>query len=219
MGRPTILLIVFILSAACVTVGQTTTSTEPAPTPKPAVKRRTFDQFDLSNGIRVATSESASTEYGADKSGVVEFVDERTYDGVRRLVEYVREMDAEYRYAATSKPNDWVPLSTLNRKLNATYKITEMFREGLLDQKPLKDPMNILLLEESQITLREALSTVAISGGWSKNESMLGRMAVKYNAEQAFGIENIRRAVVFAMLGRLNTNLGQLLGQIAVNKQ
>jgi hypothetical protein len=140
-------------------------------------------------------------------------------------------MESEYRSAVIGqdyRPNDSQALSTLNRKINATYKIAEMFREGLLDQVPLKDPMNLLLLEESETTLREAGNVAAIWGGWSKNEDMLAKMAIKYqigepivmgNAGQAPPTEVTRRTVLIAMLARLRTNFSQLMSQIAVKKQ
>jgi hypothetical protein len=229
LRKVSIIFAAFIGTAAGV-MAQEAPAPSPQPTPKAAVKRRTFDQFDLSNGIRVGVSGSAAAGYGAAKSDVVEFVDEQTYDGIRRLVEYVGKMETEYRSAVAGqsyKPNDWEPLSTLNRHINATYRITEMFRGGLLDQRPLKDPMNLLLLEASESTLREAGNVAAISGGWSKNETMLAKMAIKYDAEQlpdnentrqTPGTENTRRAVLTAMLARLNANFVQLMNQIAVKK-
>ncbi|HUR96723.1 MAG TPA: hypothetical protein VMZ26_01525 [Pyrinomonadaceae bacterium] len=231
MPRKFALIVGILLTVSAGVIAQEAPAPSPQPTPRPAAKRRTFDQFDLSNGIRVGTSGSAPIATGAPRSGTVELVDERTYEGVRRLVEYVGKMGSEYRSKVTGqnyKPDDWQTLGALNREINAAYRITEMFREGLLDQTPLKDPLNILLLEESQATLREAGNLATVSGGWAKNETMLAKMAIKYNAEQLAdtenarqlsGAENTRRAVLIAMLARLNANFAQLMSQIDVKKQ
>jgi hypothetical protein len=94
-----------------------------------------------------------------------------------------------------------------------------MFQDVLLDQTPLKHPMNLMLLEQSQETLREAGAVAAVSGGWSKNETMLAKMADKYNARESATLENRRQVILIAMLGRLHTNFAQMLGQIGVKKQ
>ena len=219
-----LILLLFIAGLSGDALAQTTPSSspEPAPTPGPAVKRRTFDQFDLSNGVTIATPSSNVIGSGVSQTAVVEFVDERTYDGIRQLVEFVEDMGADYRSAVIGpnyKPNDWETLSALNSKLNATQRIIALFHDGLLDQKPLKNPMNVMILELSQTTLQEAGSVAAIYGGWSKNPTILEKMAAKYNAEETVGIENMRRAILIAMLAQLKTNFSQLLTQIAVKKQ
>jgi hypothetical protein len=218
-----LLLLLFIAGLSADTLAQTAPagSPEPTPTPRPAVKRRTFDQFDLSNGVTVGTSGSRATGYRAAQSTVVEFVDERTYEGVRQLVKHIEKVGANYKSAVIGpnyKPNDWETLSTLNRELNAIQRILALFHDGLLDQQPLKNPMNVMLLELSQTTLQEAGNVGAIWGGWSKDATILAKMVAKYNAEETVGIENMRRAALIAMLAQLKTNFTQLLSQIAVKK-
>jgi hypothetical protein len=72
-----------------------TSHPEPSPTPNPPVKRRTFDQFDLSNGIRLGSP--SNTGGPALTQAVTEPVDGHTYDGIARMVKYAAQIESEYR--------------------------------------------------------------------------------------------------------------------------
>lgn len=206
------LIAMFFFLTVQTAVGQTA-SPDPTPTPKPVSKRRTFDQFDLSTGVGVGASNSNTNSNATSRSTVTEFVDRQTFDGIAKLVEYVAQMDSEYRSTEgqTFDPTDrFQPESVLNRKLNAAYRLTEMFSSGLLDQEPLKNQNNIALLADSQNIIIEALAVAAVRGDWTNNQRKLAELADKYGAGSTE-----KRALLTAMVGRLNRNLTRLKSQIA----
>ncbi|MEO8041159.1 MAG: hypothetical protein ABI646_00995 [Acidobacteriota bacterium] len=218
---PSILSLVIALSASAFSQTTPPATPDPAPTPKPAVKRRSFDQFDLSNGISINSGRDTSGVSNVPPSGL-EFVDQRTYDAFVKLVEYVAEMETGYRLTAGMEfdPVDIAqPERVLSKKLNSTYRLTELFSEGLLDHSRFTNQFNLDLLSESQMIIREALAVAAVRGDWTRNERKLMELAAKYNAEKGYTDDMARkRAILTAMLDGLHGDLTQLKNQIAVSK-
>ena len=187
---------------------------EPSPTPKPATKRRAFDQFDLSTGPGRSSSNprvAAST--------ITEFVDQGTYDGIARMVRYATQIESEYRSTegVTIDPsNHFEPYRVLSRKLPALFRITEMYRAGLLDQPVLNDPSNVALLSQNQQILVEMqMISNSTETQLTRNQPKLIPIAERYGAP-TYPVE--KRSLLTAMFARLNENFSRLIHQVAVRK-
>jgi hypothetical protein len=212
------ILVVFVgLIVATATFAQD--SSAPSPSPKPAAKRRTFDQFDLSDGVRVGgRSISDSTLSGP---AVVETVDAQMYDGIKRMVEYASRIEQEYRDSAGVDPSDFfAPDRVLERKLPALYRIAEMFRVGLLDQPTLKNPANTKLISDVQMTISEAMPVVGLAAEkFPDAEKNLAPFVERYGVQLSYsGSVNEKRALLSAMIARINGDMSRLMNQVAVKK-
>ena len=190
-------------------------ASSPSPTPKTVSKPRSFDQFDLKDGVKVYSSSGQQTTGRIiAPSANVELVDKSTHDGIGKLVSYFGQIETEYRstdgQTFDSLSQDQ-PERALSRKLNAAFRITKIYSEGLLDQVPLKNDANQNLLADSQTIIVEALAVAAVRGDWTNNERKLSQLSGKYNAD---GID--KRKLLTAMLGRLNETMSRLKNQIAI---
>lgn len=192
---------------------QTTPSPNTEPTPAPTVKRRTFDQFDLSNGIKIGSSSAISTP------AVTELVDRETYAGIERMVKYASQIETEYRSSegVLIDPSDhFEPYRVLSRKLPALYRIMEMFRAGILEQPVMTNPANLALLKQNQQVLVEMQVIVNSSDAQlARNQPKLLPIAERYGSPTD-PVE--KRPLLTAMFGRLNSNFSRLLNQVAVKR-
>jgi hypothetical protein len=210
------ILIVAIVTLAITGLAQEPTSppAAPIPAPTPAVKRRTFDQFDLSDVVRLG---SAPMSQGPASSAVVEQVDQQTYDGIARMVKYAADTSSEYRSAAgvtTDTSNFFEPNRVLLRKLPALFRITEIYRSGLLDEVPLKSPPNATLLARSQEIISEMVMIAnSTDAQFLRNQPKLVPLAEKYGAPTD-PVE--KRPLLMAMFGRLNETFTLLLSRVAL---
>ena len=188
---------------------------EPSPAPQPPIKRRTFDQFDLSNGIKLGSP--ANTGGRVSTQTLTEPVDERTYDGIARMVKYAAQIESEYRSTegVTVDPSDhFEPYRVLSRKLPALYRIMEMFRAGLLEQPVLTNPANVALLNQNQKIVAEIqMISNSTEAQFARNQPKLMPIAETYGAPTN-PVE--KRPLLTAMFGRLNRNFSQLISQVAV---
>ena len=209
--RILILVAIFVLTVTAGVAQDAPPKTEPAPTPKPAVKRRTFDQFDLSNGVRSGPGTPSPT--------VIEFVDSQTYDGIARLVKYSASIETEYRSSegVTIDPSDhFEPYRVLGRKLPALYRISEMFLAGLLDQPVMTNAANIEMLKQNQQIIAD-LQMISNSSNlqMARNQPKLVPIAERYGAP-TYPVE--KRPLMNAMFVRVNGNFSRLMSQVAVKK-
>ncbi|MFN6964418.1 MAG: hypothetical protein ACK4S4_11720 [Pyrinomonadaceae bacterium] len=205
------------LSALSALVPVALLAQEPVPAATPdaaptAVKRtRTFDQFDLPGGVQVKPAQGQT-----DGPITVELVNADTYAGLLKLVDYFARVETEYR-ATDGQAFDPVspdqPERALSRKLNAIYRVTEIYGKGLLGQAPLASASNQALLAEVQMIIREALAVAAVRGDWTHNTAKLAELADKYDAASSD-----KRVLLTAMLGQLNRRMTRLKGQIAVKQ-
>ena len=190
-------------------------ASSPSPTPKTVSKPRSFDQFDLKDGVKVYSSSGQQTTARIIvPSANVELVDKSTYDGILKLADRLSRAEMDYRSTAGQS---FDPLSqdqperALSRKLNALFWVTETQSSGLVDQFPLEHDANQVLLADIQTIISEALAVAAVRGDWTNNERKLSQLAEKYNAG---GID--KRTLLTAMLGRLNETMSRLKNQIAI---
>jgi hypothetical protein len=214
------LIAAFVLVISSIAVAQTpqSESPEPSPTPKPPVKRRTFDQFDLSNGIGGGLS-SSNRVGPASTPAVTELVDQGTYDGIAQMVKYAAQIESEYRSTdgvTIDRADYFEPYRVLSRKLPALYRIMEMFRAGLLEQPVLTNPANVALLNQNQQILAETqMIANSTDAQFARNQPKLLPIAERYGAP-TYPVE--KRPLLTAMFVRLNGNFSRLIGQVAVRK-
>ena len=191
----------------------TAPSPEPSPAAKPVVKRRAFDQFDLSSGVFSGPSSSSAL-------AVTEPVDRQTYDGIARMVKYASQIESEYRSTdgVVVDPSDhFEPYRVLSRKLPAIYRIVEMFRAGLLEQPALTHTSNVSLLEDNQRMIGEMQMIVNSSDAQlARNQTKLLQIAERYGAPTD-PVE--KRPLLNAMFARLNGNFSRLLNQVVVRNK
>jgi hypothetical protein len=153
-----------------------------------APKKRGLDQFDLSEGIRVDKPQGK----GADTEGRFteiktpprepERVDESTYHGVRQMVQEAISIDylglfepgGHFRFVGddqTSASRDGGPSARsapdriLSARLNSLNRVVEIYRVGLLDQKPLQDRRNVDLLTENQKMISDIMRAMDVIRG------------------------------------------------------
>ena len=190
---------------------------DPSPnsTPKTVSRPRSFDQFDLKDGVKIySSSGQQSTRQIIGPSANVELLDKPIYDGILKLADRLIRAEMDYR-STTGQTFD--PLSqdqperALSRKLNALFWVTETHSSGLVDQFPLNNDANQNLLADSETIIVEALAVAAVRGDWTNNERKLTQLAGKYNADRID-----KRTLLTAMLGRLNETMSRLKNQIAI---
>ncbi|HVF30392.1 MAG TPA: hypothetical protein VNA22_05450 [Pyrinomonadaceae bacterium] len=88
MAKRFLILLAMIMMMVTCSIAQDPASTAPVTTPKPPVKRRSFDQFDLSTGVGNRASPARA---------ITEFVDQHTYDGIAEMVRYAARIESEDR--------------------------------------------------------------------------------------------------------------------------
>ena len=203
-------IVVLLLAAATIAQEPAVAKPEPTPAPKPAVKRRTFDQFDLSNGIGRSNSAAPS---------VTEFVDQQTFDGIAHMVKYAAQIESEFRSTdgvIVDSSHYFAPYNTLSRKLPALFRIMEMFRAGLLEQPVLTNPANVGLLNENQQLLSEMQMIANSSEAQiARNQPKALALAEKYGAP-TYPVE--KRPLLNAMFERMNGNFTRLMRQVSLRK-
>jgi len=96
-----ILALVVALSACAFSQTTPSATADPSPTPKPATKRRTFDQFDLSNGSRLISGSSTLDGYGTPTT--VEQVDQGLFDTISQISESALFLEWELAKALEPK--------------------------------------------------------------------------------------------------------------------
>jgi len=205
-----------ITSATAVAQAERPSQANPAPTP--AAKRRTFDQFDLSSGVQVGPSSSA-VRNTASVPAVIEPVNRNTYDGIVRMVDYAMQTESEFRSTdgmVIDASDYFEPYRVLSKKLPALFRITEIYRVGLLDEAALKNPVNLALLMQSQEMISEMIMIVNSSEAQlARNQAKLTPIAEKYGASSNL-VE--KRPLLTAMFRRLNAVLARVVSQTVVAK-
>jgi len=199
-------------------IAQEATSPQPLPSPAPKpVKRRSFDQFDVSGGIRVGSP--AGVGEGVPAAAFTERVDQQTYDGIVRMVEYAKNMELEYQGSegmVIDPADHFEPYRVLSRKLPALYRIIEMFRAGMLDQPVLTNSGNTGLLNQNQLIIAEMqMISNSTEAQLARNQAKLLPIAERYGAPKD-PVE--KRPLLAAMFGRLNENFSRLMRQVTVAK-
>lgn len=213
-----LILLTTLLIATVSTFGQEppTPVAEASPTSNPPVRRRTFDQFDLSNGVGI---KSTATSGVKTPPAVVEQVDQQTYIGIARMVNFAADIEAEFRSTdgiAIDASDHFEPYRVLARKIPALYRITEVYRSGLLDEVPLTNSANVELLTQNQGLIIE-ITKIA----FATDAQLAQNQAVVIPTAEKFGVANrpvVKRPLLYAMFARLNKDFSRLMTQVAVAK-
>ncbi len=204
--------ILIVLSAALIAWGQDTSGGQPANggTGRPTVKRRSFDQFDLPGGL-VLPKPVESPDRSADPLPAAEFVDQETYYGVLKMIEYAANVEKEYRATASIRhdPREYYSAdNVLKRKSKALFNIIELYRTGLFGSH-LKSGQNRKLLEENQRIIGDIQAVYSLVAA---DKARLRVLAERYLPTKAKATETEleQSAILGAMLARLNENFALL---------
>lgn len=192
-----------------------------APTPTPSVKpKRSFDQFDVRDGVRVSPSPGERTSPSNDRFTVYstgrpepEKVDPVTYASMMRMSKYAFSIEESYRSPVSGDLAD----TALRRKLDTLYRIIEIHRVGLLEQKPLQNSWNQSLLKDSQRIIEDIFETISlVQGSDAGCTGELKRICRTYSSPPADGNDHRveKRKLLSSMLLAVKINFAALAGNV-----
>ncbi len=180
---------------------------DPSPTPVRTVKRRTFDQFDLSNGISLP-----SLPLSEDK-----------FEVIGQLIGHSKSVEAEYRSVLQQNidPFSNAPYQKhLRHDLMGILRVSEVQRVGMFGQTPLRSESNLSLLNENEDIVN--MMIVFLELDKSRPNSLpkeLIEVCRIYGFTLALDDAASQRLPLFdAMFTRLNRNFERLKSQIATGK-
>lgn len=220
--RDLLLLVPFLLFTISTTSAQSA-STEPSPTPKPAAVRRTFDQFDLSNG---PLSSSSSTVESYDQPTTIEPVEQLLFDTINQIGESAsflqEQLDRAIKEHAEISQDSPFGRFFIHR-MNGIMNLSETHRFGLLGMPAVKSEPNKKLLFLVQDTANDIVQVVAIGPeGYTQSPDGWNGVSAKYKVpllETApNGLKLDKPALLTAMMQRMTANISRLKRQLVVKK-
>ncbi|MEO8650255.1 MAG: hypothetical protein ABI539_13900 [Acidobacteriota bacterium] len=196
---------------------------DPSPTPVRTVKRRTFDQFDLSNGISLPSLPQTSVSGPAYKPAAIELLSEDKFEVIGQLIGHSKSVEAEYRSVLQQNidPFSNAPYQKhLRHDLMGILRVSEVQRVGMFGQTPLRSESNLSLLNENEDIVN--MMIVFLELDKSRPNSLpkeLIEVCRIYGFTLALDDAASQRLPLFdAMFTRLNRNFERLKSQIATGK-
>lgn len=212
------LIVVSTIALSTSVQAQSEAAKAPAP-PVQTAKRRSFDQFDVPGGVSLPAARPTSPAEPATPVAV-ESVDADTYDGVTRMIDYAAAVEKEYRANAADgqDQSDYYSAdNVLMRKLAAVYRLTEMFRTGILGNR-LTQESNLNLLKANREILNDILATMKVmSNGNALTDDEAKKLAARYGAAPEKQVS--RETLVKAMLAKMNGNFNRLKAGISTGEK
>ena len=220
-----LLLVILVLTITAIAQESTTSPSVPEPTPKPAVKGRTFDQFDLNNGGPLLSSRSSANGYEAP-AAVIEPVDQFLFDMINQIDEsasFLQEQLAKAvnEHAAISQDSQFGKFFI--HRMNGIMALSETHRSGLLGMPAVQSERNKKLLFLVQDAANDIVQVVAITPeGYSQFPEEWNRVSEKYKVplldNASNGLRLNKPVLLTSMVKRMNMNLAQLKRQMVVRK-
>ena len=214
------------MAAATVTVSaQEPPAVQPGTSPPPTntVKRRTFDQFDLSNGISLPPAAPGSISIPGYKPAVVEMLGEGKFEVISQLISHSKSVEAEYRSVLQQNIDPFSNASYqkhLRHDLTGILRVSEVQRAGMFGQTAIRSESNISLLKENEdiVTMMIVFLDLDKNRPGSVPKDLI-EVAGIYGFTLAPGDTVSQRLPLFdAMFTRLNANFDRLRSQIAIGK-
>jgi hypothetical protein len=205
---------------------QTASSPAPDPTPssRPAAKRRTFDQFDLSNGIRLPSS--SQTVAGDGTPAVAEPVAQGLFDTIDQINESAVFLQGELASALEQN----VEISARSQfgkffthRMDGIMMLSETSRLDTLGLGGFKTESNKKLLFQVQDSGNDIVQLIGVDAvGYTRFPKEWNVLTEKYNVPLLDTGPNTLRldkpALLTAMMRRMTSDLALLKRQLVVRK-
>ena len=215
-------LAIMVLSST--SIAQSTTPASPTPTPKPATRRPTLDQFGLSTGVFANSGKTVSTE-NEQPVAKVEYVDQGTFHTIRQMIESSKFMEVELLYLLSNNVNI-SPGSGFAKEFQGNIVNNTTVGEacdGSFSGASIKGGELAKLLQQNEKIASEIVAVLdAGPAEYAQFSKELNSVSEKYGvallASPSVGTRLDKPALLKTMMARMNSNYARVKKQMAVRK-
>lgn len=203
---------------------QSATAIAQSPTPTPATRRPTLDQFGLSNGVFASNGSTSSPADGTTLK--TQYVDQGTYDILIAVVEKSEFLGAELSRVLNDKV-DISPTSKFRKyfehNLEGLFNVSAVQRSGQFGGAGIKSDELSNLLQQNEKTIFEILAVLNTDAEeYARYSKEIRSASEKYGVPllktPVDGMLLDKPALLKAMMARMNSNYARVKKSMVVSK-